>query len=204
MNKLHGELGQLSDPYSLLHDDIEFNLIFPDLKKIETDILDEADNIIGTNVTYQKRSYQTVTEDETEKRVEVWTEYTTEAESLISGIDQVIASHNPIDKTAAIEIARQECNQRILSGFESDCLGETKHFDCDYTDQSTIQGLVITAMLGLQGLTTEKCEWKASGELECYEFTYEQIIHLGTDMKTHIQTNINQFNAERMEILNEQ
>lgn len=95
VGKLHGELGQLSDPYSLTHNDVEFNLIFPDLKKTETDILDEANNIIGTNVTYQKRSYQTVTEDEIEKQVEVWTEYTTEAEALISGIDQIISSHDP-------------------------------------------------------------------------------------------------------------
>jgi uncharacterized protein YutD len=208
VNKLHSELGQLSDSYSLTHNDVEFNLIFPDLKKTETDILDKTDNIIGTNTTYQKRFYQTVMETDddekaTEKQVEKWEDYTTEVEALISGIEQVITNHDPQDKEAIIETARIECNKRILSGFDSDCLGVTKHFDCDYTDQSTIQGLVITAMLGLQGLTTEKCEWKASGELECYEFTYEQIIILGTDMKTHIQTNINQFNTERMEILNE-
>lgn len=207
ISKFHSELGQLSESYSLTHNDIEFNLMFPDLKKTETDILDENDNIIGTNTTYQKRSYQTVTETDddgnaTEKQMEVWTDYTTEAEALIGSIDLVISNHDPKDKEAIIESARIECNKRILSGFESDCLGVVKHFDCDYTDQSTIQGLVITAMLGLQGLTTEKCEWKASGELECYEFTYEQIIHLGTDMKTHIQTNINQFNSERMNILN--
>ncbi|GEM_PF-3525561 len=210
IGKLHNELGQRSNPYSLTHNDVEFNLIFADLKKIETDILDEVDNVIGTNTTYQKRTCQTVTETDDddgniiEKQVEIWIEYTTEAEALISGIEQVITNHDPQDKEAIIETARIECNKRILSGFDSDCLGVSKHFDCDYTDQSTIQGLVITAMLGVQGLTTEKCEWKASGELECYEFTYEQIIILGTDMKTHIQNNINQFNTERMEILNEQ
>lgn len=107
-----------------------------------------------------------------------------------------------VQKESAIQYARQACNNRILSGFESACLGESKHFDCDYTDQSTIQGLVITAMLGLQGYTTEECHWKATGELECYRFEYTQIIQLGSDMKNHIQTNIDQFNAERLVILN--
>ncbi|MBF4693628.1 DUF4376 domain-containing protein [Fusibacter ferrireducens] len=104
-------------------------------------------------------------------------------------------------KEAAIQKARQACNARILAGFESTCLGESKHFDCEYTDQSTIQGLVITAMLGIQGHTTEACYWKASGELECYPFEYAQMIQLGTDMKNHIQTNIDQFNEERKVIL---
>jgi hypothetical protein len=100
INKLHGELGQLSDSYSLTHNDIEFNLMFPDLKKIETDILDEADNIIRTNVSYQKRLYQVVNEADEEgnvieKQVETWEDYTTEAEALISSINQIIASHDP-------------------------------------------------------------------------------------------------------------
>lgn len=105
-------------------------------------------------------------------------------------------------KRKDIEEARAACNERILEGFYSSCLGEEKHFDCSMTDQATIQGLVITAMLGLQGVTQEECLWKATGELECYAFTYAQIIQLGTDLKLHIQDNINQFNAERLVIMN--
>lgn len=110
IGKLHNELGQLSDTYSLTHNDVEFNLIFTDLKKTETDILDESDNVIETNITYQKKTYQTVTETDddgniTEKQVEVWTEYSTEAEALISDIEQVIVSHDPtpIPQTPTME-----------------------------------------------------------------------------------------------------
>jgi len=106
-------------------------------------------------------------------------------------------------KKAKILKANNECNKKILSGFESDCLGELKNFDCEQHDQSSIQGLALTAILGLQGLTTEETHWKATEELECYKFEYPQILKLATDMKKHIETCVNIFNAERIEILNE-
>ena len=106
------------------------------------------------------------------------------------------------EKIQLILKASQDCNARILAGFESDCLGEPKMFDCEVHDQSTIQGLTITAMLGLQGLTQEETHWKATGELECYKFEYTQILKLATDLKKHVEKNINQFNAERLAILN--
>ena len=102
----------------------------------------------------------------------------------------------------AIQQASYECEQRIYEGFDSACLGETKHFDCQATDQATIQGLALTAILGLQGYTDEETHWKGTGELECYKFEYTEILQLATDLKKHIESNINQFNAERLAILN--
>lgn len=105
-------------------------------------------------------------------------------------------------KEALILKASLACTERIYAGFDSACLGEIKHFDCQMYDQTNIMGLAITAMLGLQGLTTEECHWKASGELECYKFEYAQVIQLAVDMKKHIQAQTDQFNAERIAILN--
>jgi hypothetical protein len=105
-------------------------------------------------------------------------------------------------KTSKTEELRTICNQTILSGFYSNCLGVSKHFDCDYTDQSTIQGLVIAALLKQQGLTNEIIKWKSTGEPECYEFTVEQILTLGIDMKKHIETNIDKFNTLRISVNN--
>jgi len=102
-----------------------------------------------------------------------------------------------------IRQASKECNKKILDGFDSNCLGVVKHFDAELTDQATIQGLTITAMLGLNKLTTEETHWKATGELSCYKFEYTQIIKLATDLKKHVEDNINQFNSERLSILNE-
>lgn len=97
--------------------------------------------------------------------------------------------------------AKIECTEAIYAGFDSDCLGETKHFDCDSYDQNNISGLAFAAMMGLQGLTTEEVHWKASGELECYKFEYTQMLQLATDMKKHVETCINEFNAKRKAIL---
>ena len=99
--------------------------------------------------------------------------------------------------------ASQECEARIYAGFESDCLGETKHFDCQDTDQATINGLATVAMAGLMGLTTEETHWKGTGELECYKFEYAQTMNLALDLKRHIESNLNQFNAERLAIISE-
>lgn len=99
--------------------------------------------------------------------------------------------------------ASKTCKERIIAGFKSDCLGALKMFDCEMMDQATIQGLAITAMLGLQGFTVEETHWKAKGELQCYKFEYIQIIKLATDLKRHVESNVNQFNAERLAILSE-
>ena len=109
-----------------------------------------------------------------------------------------------IEKKKQAEIKRRSlaCRERIISGFDSDCLGEVKRFDSTIEDQSSIQGLAVVAIAGLQGLIEETCEWKASGELECYMFEYAQIMQLSLDLKRHIQSNLEQFHNERKEILN--
>lgn len=124
-----------------------------------------------------------------------------ESGNVIGVTKQEILTEEDI-KTKLILEASVKCNQRILAGFESSCLGEVKVFDCEFHDQSSIQGLALAALLGMQGLTTEECHWKAKGELECYKFEYAQILQLATDLKKHVESNINQFNAERLAILN--
>jgi hypothetical protein len=96
-----------------------------------------------------------------------------------------------------------ECAKHILSGFMSKAFdGETeKHYDCELTDQSRISGLVSIAQLRIAGLSTEILKWKATGELECYEWTPEQILDLGLDLKRHIQDVTDRFYALRIHAL---
>ncbi len=103
-------------------------------------------------------------------------------------------------KKAKILKASQECNARILAGFESSCLGQPKTFDCEEHDQRKIIGMAFTAKLVLDGVSTRKLSWKGKGELECYEFTPAQVLQLADDMYKHIEDNTEQFNAERVMI----
>lgn len=105
-------------------------------------------------------------------------------------------------KAFAIYQASKACKERIIQGFDSECLGELKHFDSTMEDQATIHGLTLTAIMGLNGLTQEETHWKGTGELECYKFEYVQMLKLAEDLKKHVEKNINQFNAERLAILN--
>ena len=106
-------------------------------------------------------------------------------------------------KSQLIQQASLSCRERIYAGFDSSCLGEIKHFDCEDTDQQNITALALVAMMGLQGLTSIETHWKCTGELECYKFEYAQILQLAMDMKIHVQTQLDQFNAERIAILAE-
>jgi len=104
-------------------------------------------------------------------------------------------------KLQQIQQASLYCRERIYAGFESSCLGEVKHFDCEDTDQQNITALALVAIMGLQGLTASETHWKCTGELECYKFEYAQVLQLAMDMKAHVQTQLDQFNAERIAIL---
>ena len=105
-------------------------------------------------------------------------------------------------KAYKIMQASKECEKRIFAGFDSLCLGKSKHFDSTANDQASINGLATVAMAGIIGITTEETHWKASGELECYKFEYAQVMALALDLKRHVESNIAQFNAERLAILN--
>ena len=120
-------------------------------------------------------------------------------------------------KKQKIESLRGQCNQLITEGFTSECLGYPKHFDCNQTDQINIQGLYqiviskeacsIKQMLGIELLETEKnalnepIYWKGTGELECYEFTTEQVKILALDMKRHVNKYLDIFNEQRIKVL---
>ncbi|WP_313559080.1 DUF4376 domain-containing protein [Ruminiclostridium cellobioparum] len=106
-------------------------------------------------------------------------------------------------RDAVIESMNQECERRILSGFTSEAFenGTEKHYDCEMTDQSRIYGLVSIAQLRIAGLSTEILKWKGTGELECYEWSPEQMLTLGLDLKRHIQDITDRFYSIRIYIL---
>lgn len=116
-----------------------------------------------------------------------------------------------------IEELRQLCNKDITKGFESDCLGYVKHFDCEATDQLSIQNLNQIALNKESAQTkniigkalteydkevlNEELLWKGSGELTLYNFTIEQVKILTLHMTRHINKNIEKFNTLRKKAL---
>jgi hypothetical protein len=66
-------------------------------------------------------------------------------------------------------------------------------YDCELTDQSRVNGLVSIAQLRLSGLTDEPLKWKNAEQEACVEWTPEQILALGLDMKRHIEGNIERY-----------
>ena len=116
------------------------------------------------------------------------------------GVKPAPATDIEVVRAAVIESMNQECAKRILAGFMSKAFdGETeKHYDCEMTDQSRIAGLVSIAQLRIAGLSTEILKWKASGELECYEWTPDQMLTLGLDLKRHIQDITDRFYVIRI------
>ena len=116
-----------------------------------------------------------------------------------------------------IEELRQLCNEDITKGFESDCLGYVKHFDCEATDQLSIQNLNQIALNKESAQTkyiigkvlteyekevlNEELLWKGSGELTLYNFTIDQVKTLTLHMTRHINKNIEKFNTLRKKAL---
>lgn len=105
-------------------------------------------------------------------------------------------------KTKKIAELRSACNSAILAGFESTAFdGVTpKMYDCEMTDQARISGLVSIAQLRLLSMSDEPLYWKASGELECYEWQPQQILMLGLDLKKHIETKTDKFYELRIQV----
>jgi hypothetical protein len=103
-------------------------------------------------------------------------------------------------RAQVIDTMNQECGKHILEGFISNAFNgvDDKTYDCELTDQSRISGLVSIAQLRIMNLSTEPIKWKATGELECYEWTPEQILVLGLDLKKHIEKNTDIFYAFRI------
>ena len=116
-----------------------------------------------------------------------------------------------------IEELRQLCNEDITKGFDSDCLGYVKHFDCEATDQLSIQNLNQIALNKESAQTkyiigkvlteyekevlNEELLWKGSGELTLYNFTIDQVKTLTLHMTRHINKNIGKFNTLRKKAL---
>lgn len=106
-------------------------------------------------------------------------------------------------KKQKIESLSADCHIRILNNFTSRAYnGELKRYDCDYTDQARISGLVAVAQTVLMGLADESIGWKAKGELECYPWTPQQMIQLGLDVKRHIEKETGLFYEKRIKVIN--
>lgn len=118
INKFHGELGDLGLLYYLTYNESEFYLIFPDLKREETEVLDENEVVIDTIVSYKKREIQTLAEtdedgNEITKEVEAWVDYDF---SIIEGIiNDTIANHDPTptpQPKTELELLREQIAQQ--------------------------------------------------------------------------------------------
>lgn len=100
----------------------------------------------------------------------------------------------PIEDIKASKLKEIElnCYQIISSGFDSNCLGDIKHFDSTQNDIGFIQGLASKAAIIKSGATLQDStlDWKASDEPVCHEFTADQMIALGVDLSTFMTTNI--------------
>ena len=130
---------------------------------------------------------------------------------------EYINTHIQDMKNMKIEELRQLCNEDITKGFESDCLGYVKHFDCEATDQLSIQNLNQIALKKESAQTkyiigkvlteyekevlNEELLWKGSGELTLYKFTIDQVKTLTLHMTRHINKNIEKFNTLRKKVL---
>lgn len=76
----------------------------------------------------------------------------------------------------------------IINNFYSSCLGTSKKFDCEQTDQIDIQGLAIKSQMILAGqqLSDTTTNWKESGVDVCYHFEPAQCVQLGVDLSVHL------------------
>jgi hypothetical protein len=110
-----------------------------------------------------------------------------DADPLVVDIKQV--------QEAQISLLEQDKEIRIAKGFDSDCQGTMKHYDCTDKDINMINGLVnkansilVNEMLpeGSKLPIDNILEWKASNEPVCYPWKPLEIIKLGTDFYKHV------------------
>lgn len=100
----------------------------------------------------------------------------------------------PLDNLKANKIKELEnkADSIIAGGFDSNCLGTTKHFDTDGNNIGYIQGLANKAALIKSGadLPDKNLDWKTSDDAVCYPWTPDQVIILGVDLSTFMTSNI--------------
>jgi hypothetical protein len=107
-------------------------------------------------------------------------------------------------KQNKIQELSDACTDDIFHGLCSkayDGVNE-KHYDCEFTDQSRIAGLVSIAQMRVLGFSDEPLKWKAHGELVCYEWTPQSILMLGIDVKKHIESRTDKFYILREQVIN--
>lgn len=109
---------------------------------------------------------------------------------LIKTGEQIFNDLNNIDsiKQDKINELNKAMSDYIISNFYSSCLGTSKRFDCEDTDQIYIQGLVMKSQMILEGkqLSDTTTNWKESGVDVCYHFEPIQCIQLGVDLSIHL------------------
>ncbi|WP_026093948.1 XkdX family protein, partial [Clostridium tyrobutyricum] len=100
----------------------------------------------------------------------------------------------PLDAVIQNKVQELEttCMAVIAGGFNSNCLGSSRHFDTDGNNIGFIQGLAAKASLIKSGATLQDTtlDWKASDDPVCYPFTPDQMISLGVDLSTFMTSNI--------------
>ena len=139
-------------------------------------------------------NYQTLTKEESELWLEVFSNdiYTDEQ---IQEKRRIANMWETLEGAQELAIAQvnEYFDTLALNGFDSDCLGEIKHFDSDAKSVQQIMGQFSTA-LGRQlqkmvnpDITFTSLRWKESGITVCYEWTDEQIIALATSLQEATQ-----------------
>lgn len=116
-----------------------------------------------------------------------------------------VAPSLDVVKLDKIQALSNECQTKILSGFDSKCFDGVnfKHYDSELIDQIRISGLFGLALSIASGLVSMEISWKASGELMCYPWTPMQILALAGDLKSFIEANTDRFYKLRIYALDE-
>ena len=101
-----------------------------------------------------------------------------------------------------VEQLKKECEQKIMSGFASSAYqGVEKVYSSSLENQATISSLFMVALSNLSGVTEEPIEHKAISEIQCYEWTEQEIIQLGKDLKNHITLCKKECEAKILELM---
>lgn len=99
-NVLHDSLSDLKEIFYLTHDDVEFHLIFPDLKEEITEVFD-GETLIDMIKSYKKRvEHVQIDEEGNEIIAESWVDF--DFELIKTQVEQVISEHDPTPKPEPI------------------------------------------------------------------------------------------------------
>lgn len=125
--------------------------------------------------------------------------FQTPDEAILWAKAYIASINDTIDETPYIDKIRQnkinelqlKCQNTMYNSFKSSCLGEEKTFNSDLLSQQYILSMVTLAALIKNKIIDDKVTWRDANSIKCFEFTPDQMIQLGLDLKNFIETNNN-------------